>query len=374
MKTKASKTSITYIVIFFILTALVYPTWTLLSNYLNTENYEKRELTQVPSFSLDMISEFPHNFETYVNDNLPFRNQLISLNSALNYYLFHSSTSPRVVIGKNGWLFYDDKGDGNPISNYHGTDLLTDEELQQIAFNLTVARDDLASRGIEFVVFIAPNKERIYSENMADYYGEPADEYGTQQIVDYLHENTDLRVIFPVEEIREAKEDLSDKINIYHKTDTHWNELGAYIGTSELLKELGVNIPVYNSNEIIVKEYEDIPGDLADMLNIGALIDPGKNYIPTGYDAHDYINVEWDFSTVFRYCASAADPRKIVINRDSFCSAMAELIGSQFDESVMIHRKHYSRDMILDEKPDIYVYETVERYAAKGLLNINSIY
>jgi hypothetical protein len=41
---------------------------------------------------------------------------------------------------------------------------------------------------------------------------------------------------------------------------------------------------------------------------------------------------------------------------------MAEYIGSQFDFAYFRNRSTYTYDDFLEKNPDIFVYETVERY------------
>ena len=65
-------------------------------------------------------------------------------------------------------MFYSFVSDGDPVSCYMGTNLLTEDDLKAIADNCVSQRDFLAEQGKEFVIFIAPNKERIYSEYMPD--------------------------------------------------------------------------------------------------------------------------------------------------------------------------------------------------------------
>ena len=55
----------------------------------------------------------------------------------------------------------------------------------------------------------------------------------TDQIVEYLKTNTDIRVVYPYEELMRFKEKYPDEPLYYH-LDTHWNELGAYIGAKAL--------------------------------------------------------------------------------------------------------------------------------------------
>ncbi|MCI8992396.1 MAG: hypothetical protein HFG80_06690 [Eubacterium sp.] len=365
---KKKKTAYAVIILFFLLIGTAYLVWPLAGRFVDTENHEKRELAVRPVFQISTISEYPKQFESWLNDHLPFRNQLIRLNCALDYYVFRSSTSDRVAVGSSGWLFYTDFADGNPLANYQGTDLLTEKQLKKIADNMIATRDNLAKENIEFVIFIAPNKERIYDEYMPKYYGAPAEEYAVRQICDYLKEHTDIRIVYPIEEMKEAEQKLGEQMLLYHKTDTHWNELGAYIGGRELLAELGIDMPAYDSPEISVAEIEDTPGDMADILNLSTLINPGYTYAPSGYDGHNFVNDMWEFSTEVRYHAQGADPRTIFVCRDSFGSALGNLIGSQFDRSVLVHNGSYTNDYVEQEEPDVFVYECVERYAASGLL------
>ena len=77
-----------------------------LKNSVDTQNYENREVTEMPKISLEEYAQFPQQYETYFNDNIPWRNQLISLNSGLDLFAFRDSSNENVLIGKDGWLFF----------------------------------------------------------------------------------------------------------------------------------------------------------------------------------------------------------------------------------------------------------------------------
>jgi len=333
-----------------------------LEKYADTTNYEKREMTAQPRLTVDNYGTFAEEYENWFNGNIPFRNNLISLNSAIDFFVFDKSTNSRVIKGKGDWLFYNDPGDGDPLGDYQGTTLLSEEELQKLAQNCVSQRDFVEKQGKEFVVFIAPGKERIYSEYMPEKYGKPADNYRALQVYNYLKENTDLRVVYPYEEVMAAKALGS---NIYYKTDTHWNSIGAYAGAAALMHELGVEMPSLQSNEITVTQGGNVSGDLAEMLNLSKqLRNTDHEYAVEGYDTHQIESIVQDFSTVFSFRATGADPRRIYVMRDSFSTAMAPIIGSQFSETYMRHRKTYSYDDYLAQNPDIVVEEVAERYVS----------
>jgi hypothetical protein len=338
--------------------------WFFAQKFMDSTNHENRKMAAQPSLTLDNYSTFANEYTKYFNDNLQFRNNLISLNSGIDYFCFKRSSSDYVIAGKDKWLFYNRKDDGDPIGCYQGTNLYTEQELENIADNCIKQRDFLASKGKEFVVFIAPNKERIYSEYMPEKFGKPAENYGALQIYNYLTDHTDLRVVYPYNDLIEAKNKVNE--NIYYKTDTHWNYIGGYIGAAALLSELGIEMPKVYSNEITINSEGEPSGDLAGMLNLSKqLSSVDTEYVVEGYDKNNCENIEWTFSGMVRYHASDADPRCIYVIRDSFSTHMALYIGSQFSDSYLRHNESYSYDELEACNPDIVVYEVAERYVDK---------
>lgn len=335
--------------------------WILLGRYVDSSNHENRNMSVRPSLSLDNYETFPQEYEEYFNDNIPFRNNLITLNSAIDYFVFHQSSNKRVIVGQDNWLFYSDVKDGDPIGCYKGENLYTEEELQMIAENCMSMQRFLNEQGKEFLIFIAPNKERIYSEKMPEWYGRPAETYRALQVAEYLQNNTNVRVIYPYKELMEAKKCLSE--NIWYKTDTHWNWVGGYIGASALLSELDVKVPSILSEEITISSGGDIAGDLANMVGLKKMLKhEDSEYTVIGYKEHNVQTITWDFNNAIIYHAENADERKIYVCRDSFSTHMSKYIGSQFNDSYLRHVSTYSYDDFIEQDPDIFVYETVERY------------
>lgn len=356
---KEKKISQIIILISFALIIFSWIAWFFLSKY--SANYENRKMADRPVFNIDTYGTFADDYSSYFNDNLPFRNNIITLYSGIDYFIFGKSSNKDVLIGKENWLFYCADGDGQPMACYQGTNLYSENELKEFANNCMYQRDYLASQGIEFIIFIAPNKERVYNEYMPDEYGEPAEKYRALQVYEYLTNNTDLTVVYPYDELIKVKSIINE--NIYCKTDTHWNYIGGYIGAKELLKKLGIDMPGIGSKELLIKENGDTSGDLASMLNLSnQLRFADKSYLVEGYDEHNCDQIEYDFNGMWSFQSDGADPRCIYVIRDSFSSHMAFYVASQFDNSYFRHINTYSYDDLMECKPDIVVYETVERY------------
>ena len=348
--------------VFLAAVCLPWALWLLTGGTADTsgENRELHELKEIRS--LEDYQKFPADFEAFFNDRIPFRSELITLKSAADYYLFNTTSSERAAIGKDGWLFFTDVNDGNPIARYHGYAMYSEAELAKIAARLVGIRDELAARGIAFAVFIAPDKERVYFDKMPEKYGPPSEDHCTRQLVGYLHANTDLCVVYPYDELLAAKAALPEPV--YYPTDTHWNQIGGYVGARALLEEFGIRMPAVDSEEITITEsgHERI-GDLSRMIGLGAqLKGTSADYTVSGYDTHGIENLG-DFDYGYRYRATeGADPRKILVIRDSFIISMLPYLSSQFSGSYYITFPAFKADLIDEQQPDIVIFECVERY------------
>lgn len=320
-----------------------------------TANFENRAMAEKPELNAENYAEFPDKYNSYANDHILLRNELVTVNNYIDFFIFQQATNANVVKGKNGWLFYCNVADGDPIRSYRGLDLYTDEELKALADNCVKQKAYAESLGKEFVILIAPNKERMYEEYMPEMYGDPAEQYRAKQIADYLQANTDVQVVYPYEALTQAK----NTETLYYKSDTHWNGIGAYIGCRELLKELGIDIPA----DVDYIKTEPLSGDLAGMNGLAGFDFGDTYYAISGYDTHGFEYAEYDFLGIVHCKAEGADKRKLYMVRDSFGSSMIEIMGSQFCESWMRHFTTYNPADILAYDPDVIVYETVERYA-----------
>ena len=121
------------LVAFIVMICLSKGIWFFAEKYLDDENHENRQMTERPLLTPDTYGTFSADYTDYFNDTLQFRNNLITINSCIDYFIFGRSSHDGVIIGKDNWLFYCKESDGNPISCYRGTNLYSEEELEAIA-------------------------------------------------------------------------------------------------------------------------------------------------------------------------------------------------------------------------------------------------
>ena len=296
----------------------------------------------------------------YKNDSIPFKKQLVTLNNAIDLFLFRVSPNEEVILGKENWLYYHWAGGDSSLEGEVEPSPFSHEELAAIAENCVKQKEFLEVQGKEFVIVIAPDKERIYYENLPSKYSSVTKADRGLQCVKYLRENTDVRVVYPYEELLWVKGQLKE--DLYYRTDSHWNPIGAYIGSRELLQELGIRMPELGSECLTISKEEYRAGDLTYMLGVEQMLEKfDVEYRVKGYDTHSSKMLEGNLRDTIRYQAEGADPRKLYMVRDSFASNMADYIGSQFNSSYLKYKEAYSYEDFLKKDPDIFVYETVER-------------
>ena len=255
-------------------------------------NYENRTFASSPILALPNINEYPKKYEEYFNDYLPFKTELVKLKNLSDIFVFKNVFVRRVLLGKNKWLI--DK-DGNLNEKYMGIKryYFTEEELETAKNNLIHFRDELKKKDIDFILMICPDKQSVYSEYMPDYIKRKSAKNDTDIFVEYIKNNTDIKVVYPKEELLKYK----DKYQLYYKYDTHWNNLGAYIGYSELMKSL--NIHVDNIDNVNIKSLEGYErfnfnihfyNDMANMMSLSKIkyYNDDKTYIISNYIINNY--------------------------------------------------------------------------------------
>lgn len=340
----------------------------LFGKYIHSENNENRALKEMPAFSVFDISSYPSEFEAFFEDNLPFKNSLVLVNSYINYKVFKTSNSPNVIVGRDGWLFY--KGaqnfGENPVADYQGSNLYTDAELEIIAENMQAAKEALESRGIKFALLLIPNKERVYDKYMPASYGEAAQNNRMEQVADYLVRNTDIRVVNIMEELKEYAESPGNG-RIYYKYDTHWNHTGAYIAAQIMGRELGFELPDISS---LTENLVDAPSmDLAVQLSMQSVLNEGKIAVYEGFTDRNIKSTTNEAVTEFNFRDISADAggEKLLILGDSFSGTLGRYMSAGYEETYAIFNNNYTAKILDEYKPDVVVFETVERFIDKML-------
>lgn len=336
-----------------------------LKDYVDTENYENRVYQEKPDFTIQGIKEYPGLYEAYFNDHLAFKNPLVAFGKLADIRVFGEVTSDSVLMGKGGWMFYKLKNEmEDSLADYQGTNHYTEVELEQFASLLEAADKRLEKKGIQFLFYMVPNKEQVYSEYMPASVRVINPESKADSLFGYLRNHTEADIYYPLEEFGKAKKEWCQ---IYRKYDTHWNDMGAFMAAQMMIKT--IDGEVFGPKDYMSYEIEDrgtFSGDLAAMLNLQKYYDDDsfikvKNYRE---DVKFTIDYENDRETITHYTSDVVDDsRKILICRDSFGAHIGEYFAKNYpDVTMMDYRTEDCAGAVTEYEPDVVVIEVAERY------------
>jgi hypothetical protein len=104
--------------------------------------------------------------------------------------------------------------------------------------------------------------------------------------------------------------------------------------------------------------------DLAKLIHLGQVLTDDDGSMLVGYSPYDVREDVLPEKTELRFqnANSNGDPRKVYIIGDSYSTMMAPYIAGNFNETVMDYYYVYDPSKLDTEKPDIVIYETLERY------------
>ena len=303
---------------------------------------QNRENSLIPIYDTSGTTVYFKKWNHYVEDHFPFKNEYIKQSNLTKGVWFNSfNVKNKVIIGNNGWLFYnsciyDEEG----LNEYAGFDSWKPEQLNKVVENIKTINRWCNRNNIQFEVMICPNKQTIYPEYLPCIYLNKHDSRLTQ-LTKALPE------IINLESILKTSKNENPKQLLYYKTDTHWNEYGALLASKELRKRLLPHFPFIDDLSFSLKDSTSFTGfDLANMLS---LKDNFVYYIPL-----------IKFKNKF--------PKKIpvlVIVSDSFSGSLGMSLNQLF--TTINYRHLYadgipSPEYLLKNKTDVFMIELVERY------------
>ena len=262
------------------------------------------------------------------------------------------------IFGRDDWMFcnYD-----NSIGYYCGSNLMTEQQMKDRLSLMQKLQQLCDSRGVKLQFMIAPNKEQVYSEVMPTYTIENSYKK-VPRFVDYVNQNSSVKIIYPIDELRSAK----DTMSTYYKYDTHWNHYGSFIAVQALYKNMGldyVSPDSVNYTEgsciwgLVItaglswKDYDRDYDHIADykpeieLFNTDGVID----------------HIHTEKSAVYRTDSTASDQSRFVMVGDSFRLYMMPYLERDFAHVSVAHRDNIGDIQDDIRQADILVVECVER-------------
>ncbi len=298
-------------------------------------------LSAAPSITKDDGSfneMFLSDLSKWVNDRFFLRQEMITLDNGVTA-LLGVSGEKKVVVGRDGWLFFGDTVDG-----YTGMATLSERELFSVYKNIELMNEYCLSSGRDFSFVIAPNKNSLYGEYMPDY-GVKAETTDAEKLIEML-KSAGIKSPDLFKAIGEKDEAL------YFKHDSHWNSKGAALGADIINNAFGVKTNFFEGDFSVALRNT---GDLYGMI----------------YPALTDTEIDWRLEDErdFEFTGSGKTPTSITITtksdregkllayRDSFGSLLFPYLAESYGEC------HFSRKTAYDLtlESDYVMVELVER-------------
>lgn len=347
-----SRIEIIFLTVFFIL--LFIP-----MSHISNKKFDMREWRNYEVYkpfindNLEINYKYGSDFEKWYGDRFNYRDKFLYLHD-LKYLINRKIISNTVIEGEDNWLFYN-----IPSSNrsYQNTKLTT-TELSNISEYIFQIDTYCKKHGKKFYFIVAPDKFKIYGEyyNKSIIKNKPDSEGMTYQLKEYLKNNYNINLIYPIDEL------LNHKNNdyVYYKDDTHWTRLGAYYGYRTLMTSINKDFPevkIYVPKKYQFIKYKgDLNRALSDFIKVAPEQYRYKEPILKGISKCEILdNGECSNPKGAKY--------KVILYRDSFGRTIIPYMTYSF--SYIKYLKKFDINKSDIENSNIVILEIVERSLPK---------
>ncbi len=204
---------------------------------------DNRKLTNIPfgdDFTYNGEPALRTQIENYVEDRIGFRDDMILFYTVINDVLFHEMVHPNYMYGKEGHVFNIVR-EIPEYGEYHDAFADMVRKLQNYC----------EERGASFVFVFNPSKASVLTDKLAD-----GINYQNDWVSIFLSQLEDINYIDNTEVL---KEKTAEGIDVFNKKYNvgHWNDLGAFYGVNNILKNLSQyypNLYVNSKEDYIISE------------------------------------------------------------------------------------------------------------------------
>ena len=313
---------------------------------------ENRLPAPLPALTVDStFLQFPAAFDAYVADHFGMRTQLVQASNRAKLLLMQKSANPRVLVGKDGWLFLQSP---ELVADLRGEMPFSPAELLQWRLYLEKRSAWFAARGIQYHFVLVPNKHTIYPEFLPQSIGKRG-QTRREQLLDYL-QSSPISYIDFTNVLNAAKKEPE---LLYFRQDTHWTDTAAYAAYNRLVETLGL-VPLSESAFSVEKRI----AHLAVLIRFMAL----EGVLPKAHYA--YKTLKKPTATVqpedpvheIQQATSPASGR-LLVYRDSYMDPLVPLLSEHFGSSTYV-RKSDVRNIAVEDiatyAPTVVIEEIVE--------------
>ena len=320
-----------------------------------------------------MLAEFPpydngffEGLNSYVEDRIGFRTQIITAYQELNIYLFHYLVHPLYEYGRDDWIM---TRRWDQIQTLHLD--VPEDYVDAFAGYVKKIEDVTLEHDAKFLFVLVPNKETIHYEKLSVGYNiYPSEITKSDRILSELDKEHIPHIYF-----KDLFMEHKNEIMLYNKKYDagHWNENGTFLGLSYLydymIEDMGINIPPLDISDYEVSQ-QTMPYLLDSYIKINEQIPTytlkNERYTlseESFWDDFDMIKSSNYHTHTVNYSEDRGNKPKILIFGDSYLMLREKYFGNNFSEVTFLHRAEspkaeYYINML---HPDVVILEATER-------------
>jgi hypothetical protein len=326
-----------------------------------------RDVVSFPRPRLDRsLLKWPGNLLWYLKSNMGFRGALVRAHGRFVWSVLGGSPAPESVLRADPWLFL--KSERVP-DDFRRVDPFSDADLGRWSEVLEGRRRWLAARGIRYLIVIAPNKETVYAGAVPPWVTRAPGPSRLAQLVARVRATTAVEIADLTAPLEKAT------ARVYHLTDTHWNDLGAFVGYRSVIEHLEPwfkELRPLDRSDMVDEEEVTRGGDMARVcglqldlrepqmrLALRPGVSEGARFADGSPLTFDRIDVRGRQRFVTR--APRGEIASAVILRDSFGEALIPYLSRHFQTATWIWTYDFPASEIETDRPALVIEQLVER-------------
>jgi hypothetical protein len=308
----------------------------------------------------------PALVEEHFTAHLAGRDTLVSWHGHIKADWLRASPSPKVWLGRDGWLFFNHAAAGGFVRPH---DPAFPARLDRWADALSARRAWLADHGIRYLVVAAPDKQSVYPEFLPRL----ARRRGPSPLDGLLarcRRDPELCML----DLRDALRAARPAGPLYRLTDSHWTPAGVHAGyaaTVDAMARWYPDLAPLPRSAFAVRPERFAGGDLARLLGLaGRLTEEAprlERLTPARAQPVDDV-IAYQPEPLLAHVRPRAwvqnDPTlpRVLLLGDSFADdAFCELLAEHCGRLVRVGSYQGQESLVERERPDVVICQFVER-------------
>ncbi len=327
---------------------------------------ENRVLAPAPAWphQASDLKAFRKAADAYVADHFPSRPHLIGLLNRLRM-MAGVSGSARVIVGRDGWLFFDND---THLGDARNDPAITGPEIRRWLLVLAGRTEQMKGLGATYLVFSPPYKDVIFPQKGPAWYRGPSPARPAVTLPPLAAASGAGEILYPYAGIRRATDAGQPT---YIRSDTHWTGFGAYAGYVALMNALHAKGLTEAPLPLSAFRRQDPvrgkgPRDLALMLGVANSVNldyPNFDNSPGQVRLQrTYLGPKHDWTAPQVVDTGQAGKPVLQLTRDSYSNALLPFLYPHFSRIILSHNQDgfWRPDLTLQYRPTIVVSEVIE--------------